>query len=71
MQSAARIYFERKRRAAFATWLAEHIVLPCVLCLGLGVLLALHLIPAPADGACESVPVVAAHEAMAAEWEGR
>lgn len=68
MQSAARIYFERKRRVAFATWLAEHIVLPCVLCLGLGVLLALHLIPAPADTACDGEPVISAHEAMADAW---
>ena len=43
MKSAARIYFERRRRVAFSTWLAEHVVLPCVCAFAAGVLVALHV----------------------------
>lgn len=56
----------RPRRNSAAKFVAEHIVLPCVLCLGAGVLLALHLIPAPpADLACEDAAHVDDHQTVA------
>lgn len=62
MKSAARIYFERRRRVAFATCLAEHIVLPCVAAFGVGVLVTLHFTEPAPQVACEDPGMVAYHE---------
>lgn len=52
-------------RQSAASWVAEHIVLPCVVAFGAGVLVALHFIPSPADLACDDAAHVAAHQAVA------
>ncbi len=64
--SLARRRFNERHRESLVKQIGERIVLPCVVCFGAGVLLALHLIPAPpADLACEDAAHVAAHQTVA------
>lgn len=67
MKSAARIYFERRRRVAFSTWLAEHIVLPCVCAFAAGVLITLDFAEPAADLACQPADMMAHHQQFADE----
>lgn len=55
----------RPSRTSKAKYIAEHIVLPCVMAFAAGVLVVLHFAGEPVSVACQDAAHVAAHQTVA------